>query len=201
MAKLTLKQQQFVNEYMIDLNATQAYKRAGYSAKSEAVAGVEGHKLLKNPKISDAIEEAMKKREKRTEITADRVLEQLAKVAFSDMKDFMEWKTVQQITDYKTVWNDETREREENVPVVSMFTRVNIKDSAEVDGTLVQEISETNKGGSITHTMKLNDRMKALELLGKHLGLFTEKLDIKGAMMVNIVDDVADIEDDEEDED
>ena len=196
--ELTLKQKQFVNEYIIDLNATQAYKRAGYSVKSDAAAGVEGHKLLKNPKISAAIEEAMLKREKRTEITADRVLQQLAKVAFSDMKDFMEWKTVQQITDYKTVWNDDTNEKEEDVPIVSMFTRINIKDSDEVDGTLVQEISETNKGGSITHTMKLNDRMKALELLGKHLGLFTDKIDINGSMVVNIVDDVEDFEEEDE---
>ena len=79
--KLTPKQELFCQEYMIDSNATQAYKRAGYSANSDEVAGVEGHKLLKNPKIHARIEELRTERSKRTEITADFVLYGLKEVA------------------------------------------------------------------------------------------------------------------------
>ncbi|MEG2344195.1 MAG: terminase small subunit [Acidaminococcaceae bacterium] len=93
MVGLTKKQKLFVKEYLKDLNATQAYKRARYAVKSEAAAAVEGHKLLRNPKIEKAISEAMAEREKRTEITADRVLEELAKVAFVNIKEFYDKET------------------------------------------------------------------------------------------------------------
>lgn len=73
--KLTAKQKRFSDEFLVDMNATQAYKRAGYSAKSDAIAGVEGHKLLKNPKIAAYIAERQKAREQRTEITQDMVLQ------------------------------------------------------------------------------------------------------------------------------
>lgn len=74
MARLTAKQKRFIEEYLIDLNATRAYKAAGYSVRSDNAAGVEGHKLLRNPKINFYLKEKMEKREKRTEITQDKVL-------------------------------------------------------------------------------------------------------------------------------
>lgn len=81
---LTAKQKQFVNEYLVDLNATRAYKAAGYSVRSDNAAGVEGHKLLKNPKIAEKIREAMEKREQRTEITQDMVLQRWWAIATAD---------------------------------------------------------------------------------------------------------------------
>ena len=76
---LPAKRQRFVEEYLIDLNATQAAIRAGYSAKT---AGSIGEEILKKPEIQEAIQAAMKARSERTEITADRVLKELGRIAF-----------------------------------------------------------------------------------------------------------------------
>lgn len=83
MSKLTEKQKRFCEEYLIDLNATQSYLRAGYKAKSNEIARVESHKLLTKPNIQQYIEELRAEQSKRTEITADKVLEELGFVAFN----------------------------------------------------------------------------------------------------------------------
>ncbi|WP_051303756.1 terminase small subunit [Bacillus sp. SB47] len=158
MSKLTPKQKRFVDEYLIDLNATQAYIRAGYKASTEAVAGVEGHKLLKNPKIEKAISEAMEKRSKRTNITADKVLNQLAKFAFADIRDLM-------------TWDEETG-------------RITLLPPDQIDGSIITELTQTITevpygeelvADKVTTKVKRGDPLKALELIGKHLGMFDPK--------------------------
>ena len=79
--KLTPKQKAFVSEYLIDLNATQAAIRAGYSPKT---ANEQGARLLANVSIAQTIQKAMQDREQRTEITQDRVLQEYARLAFYD---------------------------------------------------------------------------------------------------------------------
>jgi len=150
---LSPKQKKFVGEYLIDLNASASLLRAGYRSKNP---DVDGHKLLVKPSISKAIALAMAERAKRTEITADRVLQQLAKIGFVDIKDVVTW----------------------------AGNRIRIRPSEEIDGTLLAEISETETENGGTLKIKLNDRMKALELLGKHLGMFTDKLEVNGAMVI-----------------
>jgi phage terminase small subunit len=173
MAKLTAKQQAFVDEYLIDLNATQAAIRAGYSVKR---ASEIGYQLLQKTTVSEAIGIAMAKRSRRTGISQDRILQQLAKIAFSDMKDVMEWETIQYpLTDWEGNPILDPNGNQETDPRL----RIILKESKNVDGSIIQEISESNKGGMITHTVKLNDRMKALELLGKHLGMWTDKQQIE----------------------
>ena len=86
MTKLNEKQKQFVREYLIDLNATQAAIRAGYSEKT---ARSQGQRLLTHVDIAAAIKVAQDERIERTEITADRVLEELAKIGFSNMQDYI----------------------------------------------------------------------------------------------------------------
>jgi len=78
---MTPKQERFVEEYLVDLNATQAAIRAGYS---EQTARVIGHENLTKPDIQKAITAAREKQQRRVEITADRVLEEYAKIAFFD---------------------------------------------------------------------------------------------------------------------
>lgn len=80
--KLTPRQRRFVAEYLIDLNATQAAIRAGYSPKA---AHSTGPRMMANAGVQAAIQAANKKREERTEITADRVLLELARIAFADV--------------------------------------------------------------------------------------------------------------------
>ena len=84
MGKLTKKNEVFCDEYLIDLNATQAAIRAGYSVES---AGSIGSELLKKPEIRARIDRAMAERSKRTGINADRVLLELGKIAFVNAID------------------------------------------------------------------------------------------------------------------
>ena len=83
---LTPKQKIFVDEYLIDLNATRAYKVAYPSCKKDDAAAVNGSKLLRNTKVAEYIQERMKERSKRTEITQDRVLQELEKLVLFDIR-------------------------------------------------------------------------------------------------------------------
>lgn len=80
MARLNAKQQRFVDEYLIDLNATQAAIRAGY--KKTEYTDTNANKLLENTRIREAIDKAMAERSKRTGINQDRVIQELARIAF-----------------------------------------------------------------------------------------------------------------------
>lgn len=161
MGKLTPKQERFVQEYLVDLNATQAAIRAGYKSKN---ADKMASQLLGKTRVSEAIQERMKKREQRTEITQDMVLRQLSKIAFADIKNTVEWDR----------------------------SGIRLRDSDEVDGTILAAISETEVKGVVTKEVKLNDRMKALELIGKHLGMFKDNVNVTGDVLVKFVDDVPD---------
>lgn len=149
MAKLTEKQQLFVNEYLIDLNATQAAIRAGYSAKT---ADVQGSRMLGTVKVQQAISEAMAERSKRTGVNQDRVVLELAKIAFVKMTDIVD-------------------------------NQGRIKSSATEDdlaciGSMKYKESESDTGSSIEREVKISPKLKALELLGKHLGMWNDKLDV-----------------------
>lgn len=149
MAKLTDKQQRFVNEYLIDLNATQAAIRAGYSVKTATEIGCEN---LTKPNIQQAIAEKMAERSKRTGVNQDRVVLELAKIAFVKMTDIVD-------------------------------SNGKIKDSATDDDlscieSVKYKYSDTDTGYSIEREVKVGSKLKALELLGKHLGMWNDKLDV-----------------------
>lgn len=164
MANLTSKQQQFVKEYLVDLNATQAAIRAGYSSKTANRIATEN---LSKPVLQAAIQEAMRERSERTQITQDMVLQELAKIGFADLKSVVSWTKDGKIT---------------------------VKPSDEVDGTIVSEISETeiNYGDYIKRTkkVKLHDKLRALEMVGRHLGMFRDNININAEVGVQIIDDI-----------
>ena len=81
------RQQRFVEEYLVDLNASAAARRAGYS---EDTAGSQGHDLLKKPEIADAIAQAQADRSERVQITADQVLRELVDIATTDANELIE---------------------------------------------------------------------------------------------------------------
>lgn len=87
MVLLTEKQKRFADEYLIDLNATRAYKVAYPNVKKDDVAAQAGSRLLRNVKVSAYIEKRIKEREKRTEITQDMVLRELASIGFANGSD------------------------------------------------------------------------------------------------------------------
>ena len=172
MAGLTPKQRQFVIEYIIDWNATQAAIRAGYSKKT---AGQIGEQNLKKLDIQTAIQDAMVKREERTEITGDRVVHELAKIAFAKITDYLEYGTELRIVDYQ-----------DGKPVYDWAMIVEAIESSKVDGAPIQEVSVSKDG---TFKFKMYNKLDALNSLGKHLGVFNEGAD-NGNQEVTIVDDL-----------
>ena len=164
MAKLTPRQERFVQEYLIDLNATAAAIRAGYSVKN---ADKIGSQLLGKIRVADAINRELAKRSKRTGISQDRVLRELAKIAFANATDVI---NIQEAT----VNHDATRD-----------------DTAVIQAIKVKKIA-AEAGDIIEREIKLYDKQKALELLGKHLGMFTDKLNVSGELGVKIIDDIND---------
>ncbi|MFR3483125.1 MAG: terminase small subunit [Clostridia bacterium] len=88
--KLTPKQKRFADEYLIDLNATRAYQAAYPSVKKEAAARANGSKLLAKANVAEYVAERMLKRQQRTEVTQDRVIQELAAIAFARATDYIE---------------------------------------------------------------------------------------------------------------
>ena len=162
MAKLTEKQKRFVEEYLIDLNATQAAIRAGYSVKT---ANEQGAQNLAKLSIKEEISKAMAERSKRTGINQDRVIMELAKIAFINANDLIDPSDA------------------------SVRSNASKDDLACIQSVKVKQ-SFSDKGDITEREVKLNDKMKALELLGKHLGMWKDKVELEGELGVNIIDDV-----------
>lgn len=153
MANLTPKQQRFVEEYLIDLNATQAYIRAGFSAK---LANTNAVKLLQNTTIAKAIAEAQAKREERTQIDADYVLKRLVEIDQMDVLDIMDDQMkIRPVNEWPKVWRQYV---------------VNL------------ENLELTDADGVFKKIKWPDKVKNLELLGKHVsvGAFKDKIEHTG---------------------
>ena len=154
---LTAKQQAFVNEYLIDLNATQAAIRAGYSKKT---ANEQASRLLKVSKVKQAVAEAIAARSERTGIDADWVLTRLAGEATADLAElYDEDGTLRPIADWPLIW------------------RQGLVSGLDVD----EEFKDGEKLGQVTK-IKLSDRIKRIELIGKHVDVqaFSERREIGG---------------------
>jgi len=142
-AKLTDKQKRFVQEYLVDLNATAAARRAGYSEKTS---NEQGARLLAKPNIQTAIHTAMKKRQERVQITQDEVVMELAAIAFANGTDFA---------------------------TINANGLIYVKPTCELSEekrSAIAGIKYSNTGLGVE--IKLHDKLRALELLGKHLGMF-----------------------------
>jgi len=162
MSKLTAKQKAFVNEYLIDLNATQAAIRAGYSEKT---ANEQGARLLANVSISEFISKAMEERSKRTGITADQVLNELAMIAFANGTDFA------QVVEEPIIVNGHYSGQLRKQEVVKVFPTDKIPEDKQ---KAIAGIKETKYGIDVS----TYDKVKALELLGRHLGMFKDKVEL-----------------------
>lgn len=150
------KQELFVKEYLKDLNKTQAYIRAGYKCKNENVAAASAVKLLRNPKIMKKIQEEMQKREHRTEVTQDRVLKEIAHLAFTDRTGIVNL--------------------ESNRVIIKDFSELTPEQRACIAGV---------KEGKFGIEVTFYNKEKALEMLGRHLGMFSDKLKVEGEMKVS----------------
>ena len=154
MAKLTPKQELFIKEYLVDLNATQAAIRATYSPKTARQIATE---MLSKPYIQDAIQAAMDNRSKKTEITADRVLKEIARLAFLDIREAF-------------------NENGQLLPITEMPENV----ARAIAGLEYESIGKGEESIGRTAKIRLIDKKGSLELLGKHLKLFTDKVEHTG---------------------
>jgi len=145
---MTDKQKRFVEEYLIDLNATQAAIRAGYSPDT---AEQIGHQQLKKTSVANAIAIEQAKRSKRTGVSQDRVVRELAKIAFANLTD-----------------------------VVNTFDGSVIASADRDDLACIQSIKVKQTESMTEREVKLADKTRALELLGKHLGMFRDRLEVSG---------------------
>lgn len=163
--QLNKKQKRFVEEYLIDLNATQAAIRAGY--KRSEYTDTNANKLLENTRIAEEIEKAMAERSRRTGINQDRVLLEIAKMAFVNIED-----------------------------VVDVKTGAVKKGAAREDLACIQSIkykkTEGASGVSVEREIKIADKKANLELLGRHLGMFKDKVEMDVDMELNISIDYGD---------
>lgn len=162
---LNPKQERFCKEYVIDLNATQAAIRAGYSENS---AKEQACDLLTKPNIQEYVKSLQSKISERLDITADMVVQELAKIGFANTHDF--------VTDGNSIVD------------ISKLQRVKV---ASVSGVKVTEI-ESEFGSKKITELKFHDKVSALEKLGKHLGVFEKDNAQKGIALKTIITDWTD---------
>lgn len=146
---LTAKQQRFVIEYMLDLNATQAAIRAGYAAKG---AKDQAYQLMQRPEIAAAIKEAMEARNQRTKVDADYVLNRLTEIDQMDLLDILDDDmSIKPLSKWPKVW----RQSLSGFDIAEMF------EGAGKERDLV----------GLMKKIKWPDKVKNLELLGKHVNV------------------------------
>ncbi len=150
---MTKKQKTFADEYLIDLNATRAYKVAYPRVKNDEVARANGSRLLTNANVAAYIEKRMKDRQERTEITQDMVVRELAAIAFASLTDYVNVKG----------------------------GAVKIEDTSSLTEYQVKALAGIKQGKNGIE-VKLNDKLKAAELLGRHLGMFKDKVEVSGSL-------------------
>lgn len=151
---MTEKQKRFADEYLIDLNATRAYKAAYPAVKKDKTAAAAAARLLRNVKVAEYIKQQMEKIAERTEVTQDRVVKELAKIGFAQITDYVE---------------------------INPNGCVIIKPTSEMPEDKIGAIAGIKEGQNGTE-IKLNDKVKALELLSRHLGMFNDKISVTGTI-------------------
>ena len=155
------REETFAYEYLVDLNPVQAALRCGYSSKTakEAYRWLKAGDAREKPRLRAHIEQLMAQRAARVGVNADRVVRELARIAFAD---------ITQVVDVKNAKVLDSASEDDRAVIASVRVR---------DGDMFTE-----------REVKMYDKLRALELLGKHMNMFTDQVKIEGAVPV-IVDD------------
>ena len=149
---LTPKQERFVQEYLVDVNATQAAIRAGYSKKT---ATEQASRLLTNVKVSEAIAKGQQARAEKTGVTAEKVIAELALIAFASMGDYLNLSDPEKPT-------------------------IDLSNLTPAQAPVIAEVTYEKRGIERRVKIKLHDKLNALVSLGKHFGLFSDKFLLGG---------------------
>lgn len=217
---MTEKQKRFADEYLIDLNATRAYKAAYPNVKKDETAAAAAARMLRNVKVKNYVDERIKDREKRTEITQDNVLKILWDIATADPNEIINLSRVCCRHCYGAgfhyQWiNEQEFERAVDASIMAKVDKPLPLDIGGYgftpkrkpnpdcpycfgDGHMSRNINDTNElsergkalyaGFKETQAgleIKMKDQMKALELVGRHLGMFTDKIEHSGGVALN----------------
>ncbi|HBO2373904.1 terminase small subunit [Pseudomonas aeruginosa] len=154
---LTKKQRLFVDEYLIDLNATQAAIRAGYSTRRATEIG---YQLLQRPEVAQAIQAAMAERSKRTEVEADYVIRRLREIDEMDVLDILEDDgSFRSIRDWPKAW----RQFLSGIEIAELF----------------EGRGDDRRIAGVLRKVKWPDKLRNLELLSRHVGTESASLDIE----------------------
>ena len=172
--ELSARERIFVREYLVDLNATQAAIRAGYSRRS---ASRNTHRVLNRPRVKAAIEAAMAERAAKLEITAERVLRELALMGFANLRDYV-------------------------APAPDGTARLDLSGLTRDQAAAIRELSSeeitTGQGAAARRVRKvkvrLADKKASLELVGKHLGLFGRKAGLAQEEEISANAELSDLE-------
>ena len=171
--QLTHKQEKFILAVVEGMTQADAYRHA-YNTEKMTPKSIheKASVLMSDVKVKARYDELMSKVRNRLEekaiVTVEDVVTELKKIAFADIKDFLEFKTDLSVVGY-----------EDGEAVTDYRTVISLKESSEVDGTLINEVSMSKDG---TLKFKLHDKISALEKIGKHLKMFTDKTEISGEL-------------------
>lgn len=160
--QLSEKQKRFAEEYLIDLNATQAAIRAGYSPRS---AEQQGSRLLSHAKVRAYIDQRMAELSRRTGVNQERIIRELARIAFVDPT------------------------RVVNIDDATIRSSATEDDRAAIASIKVKQIP-TPEGTIVEREVRFHDKNRALELLGKRFAMWVEKQEVDLTGKVQIVDDI-----------
>ena len=169
---MNAKQKRFTEEYVVDLNATQAAIRAGYSPRS---AGSQAFDLLKKPEIQECIQHEMDARSARTNITKDKVLREMARVGFANCGRIL---------------NDATG---------GLLEGLSDDDLAAVASVKTRLVSNEDGEAVVEREVRFHDKAKFVEMMAKHLGMFTEKVDMNVHTPVRIINNIPRVKLDDDD--
>ncbi|ERZ34544.1 terminase small subunit [Pseudomonas aeruginosa] len=154
---LTAKQRRFVAEYLLDLNATQAAIRAGYSTRRATEIG---YQLLQRPEVAQAIQAAMAERSKRTEVEADYVIRRLREIDEMDVLDILEDDgSFRSIRDWPRAW----RQFLSGIEIAELF----------------EGRGDDRRIAGVLRKVKWPDKLRNLELLSRHVGTESAALDLE----------------------
>lgn len=201
MSVLTPKQRRFVEEYLIDLNATQAAIRAGYSARTARQIGEEN---LSKPDIASAIQTSMHERAKRTKVTADRVVEELWAIATADPNELVQFRRGSCSDCWGAGEPDDEREEQAHGGALKRMRKAHPISDEEPnpecatcggEGVGHAWIADTRKlkgavrklyaGVKVTKDgleVKMHDKVNCLIQVGRHLGMFTDKVEVNASL-------------------
>lgn len=170
---MTEKQKIFADEYLIDLNATRAYKAAYPAVKKNETAAASATRLLKNVNVSQYVSKRMRDRQERTEITQDMVLRELAAIAFSNTTDYA--KVVEKDAMTEVNGSMEPVLDSEGNPVKYRTVELELTENLTQEQRSALAVVKKGRDG---YEVKPYNKLEALKLLGQHLGMFGGKTDL-----------------------